>query len=193
MTDSPYEPQPGDFGVVSTLHASTGWDRLVARAIQFDTAAPVNHAFVCVRPRVIVEAMPGGARTNSTVSYPNAIWSHLPLSPWQRHNIAEAGLRHVGALYNWLDLGAVGIAQKRWSPQLREQWLAGQHMPWWVNRVSNNRRLICSQLVDLAVQAGNVHLFTDQRLPGLVSPGDLYYWILANTPATGDATPWHAA
>ena len=41
--------------------------------------------------------------------------------------------------------------------------------------INNAKTLICSQLVDEAYGWGaGVQLFTDGRLPGLVSPGDLY-------------------
>ena len=171
-------PQPGDFGVVATSRNAPWLDRVAARAIRFDTESPVNHAFIAVDDEVVVEAWPGGARYNLVSSYPDAIWSCLELDARQRDAIALAAVDLLGIGYGWLDLIAVGIAQKRWSPALRERWLDGQ-APWWVWHVADSTRLICSQLVDLCYYAGGKHLFRDKRLPGLVAPSDLYQIILA--------------
>lgn len=171
-------PQSGDFGVVSTSRAAPLPDRVAADAIQFDTQSPVNHAFVAVDDQTVIEAWPDGARYNLVASYPDALWSCLELSGRQRDEITLSAVDLLGIGYGWLDLVAVGIAQKRWSPLLRERWLAG-YTPWWVRRVTGNTRLICSQLVDLCYQMAGVHLFHDGRLPGLVAPSDLYQVILA--------------
>jgi hypothetical protein len=43
--------------------------------------------------------------------------------------------------------------------------------------VADEGHLICSQLVDEAYLRAGVHLFDDGRLPGDVTPGDLW-WLL---------------
>jgi hypothetical protein len=65
-----------------------------------------------------------------------------------------------------LDLLAVGLAQKRTGHVVTGR-------EWWVKRLSDNGRLICSQAIDVEYLKAGIHLFTDGRLSGLVSPGDL--------------------
>jgi hypothetical protein len=145
----------------------------VAWAIQFDTESPCNHAFVAVGEGRILEARPGGSAFNDWDAYPGTIWlTSIPPPPqgFAAQEQVAFGLRKVP--YNFLDIIAIGIAQKRWSPELRQQWDSG-HAPWWVKRVARPDRLICSALADLFYQRLGRHLFDDGRLSGLVSPGDL--------------------
>jgi uncharacterized protein YycO len=163
------QPMPGDFGLVKT--GGQGFAGLVAWAIRFGTDAPVNHAFVYVGDGRIVEAEPGGACESSVDRYGDVVWStgrlDVELTTTQRWAIVQAALDAVGTPYGWLDIVAIALAQKRLGGLVdSDDWIA--------RRISNDGTLICSQLVDVAYKAAGVGLFADGRLPGLVSPGDLY-------------------
>jgi hypothetical protein len=178
----PVVPKLGDFGVVPTY--PTGRDALLSWAIRYGTNAPVNHAFVYVGHGMIVEAQPGGARTVPADRYHTVAWStgKIPLTDTQRSAIAAAAVgfadRHVG--YGWLDIVAIALAQRRTFGLVHARAPLAEQ-PWWVQRIERMDRLICSQLVDLAYADAGVQLFDDGRIPGLVSPGDL--WRLIGSPA----------
>jgi cell wall-associated NlpC family hydrolase len=171
-------PQPGDFGLVGS-HPGPWWQRLAESAIRFGTDSPVDHAFVYVGDGRIVEAV-SRVRISMDTGYPDVIWSsgrlgRLTPDPDQRREIVKAALGYCGEAYNMLDIIAIGLAQRRMGSLVDGD-------EWWVRRLSDNHRLICSQLVDAAYLAAGIHLFTDGRLPGLVSPGDLLGLL---SPATG--------
>ena len=156
-------PQLGDYFVVRT----TGW---AAWGIRLVTASPVNHAGVYVGNGLIVEAESAGARMVHASIYPDAIWSHLDLTPAQRRSIGEAAKAKIGTPYSWLDDAAIGAAK-----------LLGRALPAFVrDRLKSKGRLMCSQLVDVCYHEAGVDLFTDGRYPGDVSPGDLYDLIEAS-------------
>lgn len=167
------EPPVGTIGVVSTAHAASLLTRFTSWVIRFDTESPVNHAFVYVGKGQILEARPRGSGFSRWDFYPGTIWL-ASIKPPDKPAVVQAAeaLKLCGIPYNWLDLVAIGIAQRRWSPELQQQWDAG-HEPWWVKRVSDDGRLICSQLCDLYYRRLGRRLFNDGRLSGLVSPGDL--------------------
>jgi len=73
---------------------------------------------------------------------------------------------HKGIPYNWPDIVAIGLAQRRLGRLVTPR-------SWLARRLSRGDRLICSQLVDVCYEAAGLHLFTDHRPAGLVSPGDL--------------------
>jgi len=178
-------PQLGDFFVTATRGPLL--DRTAAKIIDWATAtrdgegnwlkAKVNHAGLYVGPTrqfpegAILEAL-RRVRYSSILSYPGAIWStgRLPAdltpTPLQRRRIVDYAESRIGDKYNILDLLAVGLAQER----------MGHHVDgdeWWVKRLSDDHREICSQLVDAAWQYAGIHFFRDGRLPGLVTPNDL--------------------
>lgn len=169
-------PQPGDYLVTKT--GGPWYDRLAAKLIRFDTNSPVNHAAVAVGPTethpegAIIEARPGGAGYNSIGAYPGATWStgRLPeaLTPTdeQRRKIVACATTFIGTPYSWLDIVAIGLAQKRLGKVVDGD-------EWWVKRVSGDGHLICSQLVSEAWREAGIALIPG-RLDGLVSPGDLY-------------------
>lgn len=169
MTLTPL-PLPGDFGVVKT-HGGKLLDRLAAEAICWGTNSPVDHAFVYVGGGRIVEAV-RHVRYNTVDAYPGAIWStgSVALTDAQRDTIFTAAETFVGLPYNILDIAAIALAQNRLGHLVDGD-------EWWVKRLSDPTHLICSQLVDQAYLQAGIHLFSDGRLPGLVSPGDLYTYI----------------
>lgn len=177
----PRLPEVGDFGVVPTYGDWKG--RLIGWLIRYGTDSPVNHAFVYIGGGKIVEAQPGGARIVKASRYHKVAWStgEIRLTDAQRTAIAATAqgfaARKVG--YGWLDIVAIALAQRR-TFGLVHALAPIEKQPWWVRRIQRLDRLICSQLVDLAYADAGVQLFDDGRIPGLVSPGDL--WRLIGSP-----------
>lgn len=189
--------RPGD--ILTTPTYGAWYDHYIGELIRWGTAtqdrtgkwvdAPVNHAAVYVGDGKIVEAKPHGAILSNWNTYgSDAEWStggigqrqldgslkRLTLTYAQRNEIAEHARALVGTPYNFLDLVAIGVGQKRIHLEEfidPEKPLSEQ--PWWVQRLVREDRLICSQLVDLSFERSAVQLLADGRVPGLVSPNDL--------------------
>ena len=150
------DPQPGDYFVVRT----NGWAGVLIRWV---TRSTVNHAGILVNGGAVVEARPAGAGYAAARDYTAATWSHFPLTDAQRVAIIGAANGLVGTPYSWVDCACVGLAD-----------LFGINVPEPVRkRLRRRDRLMCSQLVDTAYLDAGVHLFSDGRIPGAVSPGDL--------------------
>jgi uncharacterized protein YycO len=124
-----------------------------------------EHAFVFVGTG-IVEAEPGGAKLHTLSEYPatGIDWStgHFDLTSTQRTAIVKAALGYVGTPYSFADYGAL-VAHRLNLP-----------LPFLKTFVQTSKHMICSQLVDQCYQDAGVHLFTDGRWPGYVTPGSLY-------------------
>lgn len=183
----PAVPALGDFGLIATWG---NWrDAIAGALIRWGTDSPVNHTFVHIGGHQLVEAAPGGARTRDLDEYdPHAItWStgRIPLDDVQRDGIATAARAISGTRigYGWLDLVAIALGQRRLGGVVDVE-AALRDQPWWVKRIVSTGTLICSQLVDLVYESAGVPLFDDDRLPGLVSPGDLWRRIGSPTVVT---------
>ena len=150
------EPKPGTIFVVST----TGW---AARAIQIFTLSRVNHTGIYAGNGLVYEATPDrGFVLSAASNYPNAIWLHTyPLTDAQGLLVVACCKRLIGRRYNFVDIVALGL----------NNW--GIHPAWVRKRLADTSRLICSQAVDYAYQLAGIHLFSDGRTPGAVSPGDI--------------------
>lgn len=147
-------PRVGDYGTVRT-------SGVPAALIRLGTRSPVNHAFIYAGNGRIVEAQPGGA-VWTELHYTNIHWSDHFLTRDQRWSIAKAAHSMLGTRYGWADIAALSFA------------CAGIRSHAIDKRIERTDRLICSQLVDKAYELAGLHLFTDGRLPGEVTPGDLY-------------------
>jgi hypothetical protein len=114
----------------------------------------------------VVQAMPGGAEC-IPLSEANApvVWSSdvIRLTDWERQVIVSTGYSLVGTPYSFLDYGSIGLATFGIRPRFVRDFVA------------NSDHMICSQLVDFAYDMAGVHLFSDGRIPGDVTPGDLYH------------------
>jgi uncharacterized protein YycO len=160
------EPLCGDFAL-TRIHGITGAFISAGQHLVGD-GAPVQHAFVYVGNGYIVQAMPGGAEMirleDASEPY---IWStgRIPLTEVQRMFISEYAIGLVGTPYSFLDYSSIALAHYRIRPR------------WVRDFVASTDHLICSQLVDEAYLRAGVHLFDDGRLPGDVTPGDLW-WLL---------------
>jgi cell wall-associated NlpC family hydrolase len=154
-------PELGEFFVVRT----NGWAGWLIRVV---TRSSVNHAGVYVGDGRVVEAQPHGAVLGYVAAYPGAIWSGPAITEGRGQQIADAARGLLGTPYSWLDCLAIGLAK-----------IFGHALPGFIRRrLSRPNVAMCSQLCDLAYLAAGVHLFDDNRLPGDVSPGDLYDLIL---------------
>lgn len=147
-------------GQVGIISGKTGfW----APIIQVITNSHYNHAVVAINETECVSAEPGGAIIRP-ISYYNTnnsiVWSHLDLH--NKHQlVANKARALVGTPYSWVDFVYAGLGA-----------VLKEHTPQWIaNRAANPHALICSQLCDLALQAGGIHLFKDERPPGGVTPG----------------------
>ncbi|KUF18843.1 hypothetical protein [Streptomyces silvensis] len=156
-------PQPGDFAL-TRIKGLTGAAISIGQALVGD-AAPVQHAYVYVGNGHIVQAMPGGAEKVrlDDASVP-VVWStgRLDLTAAERVRICYEARALVGTPYSFLDYASIGLAHWR----IRPAWLR--------DYVADSGHMICSQLVDEVYRRAGVRLFDDNRIPGDVTPGDLW-------------------
>lgn len=158
-------PAPGAIGL-KQLGGVGGPLIRFAQWLNGDGFTRFEHACLCVSvdgdSATVVEAMPSGARLHTYLPGDGVTWLQVPLTLTQRDAVTWAAGHYVGTRYSWLDY--LAIAARRLhipAPGLRHY-------------IANTRHMICSQLVDQCFQDAGVHLFTDGRWPGDVTPGDLY-------------------
>lgn len=159
-------PQLGDFGVVP-VPGGAGKLIRIGQWLNGDGYADYEHAFVVVDGGRVIEGRPSGAGYNQVAAYPGAAYYRCPEN--HREDVANAAAGLIGRGYSWVDylaLAAVRFRLDTIAPPLRDY-------------VTDSGRLICSQLVDYAYQLAGVQLYDDGRLPGDVTPGDLYALIRA--------------
>ncbi|MFD6361845.1 hypothetical protein ACFWFX_18635 [Streptomyces roseolus] len=175
-------PLPGDFALTK-IGGVTGRFVAAGQALVGD-AAPVQHAFVYVGNGEIVQAMPGGAELIrlEDASEP-VVWStgHFELTAWERTHITTAAHGLVGTPYSFLDYASIALAHFRIRPR------------WVRDYVADTGHLICSQLVDEVYLRAGVHLFDDGRLPGDVTPGDLWKLLHPKRVTSTDRDLWRLA
>jgi hypothetical protein len=95
---------------------------------------------------------------------PGAVWSSgiIKLTAKQRFGIITWCMDHPCVSYSWADYGAVAAHA------------LGINMPGLRSYIQASKSLMCSYYTDSAYnQGGGVHLFTDGRWEGYVTPGDL--------------------
>ncbi|WP_438489637.1 hypothetical protein [Streptomyces sp. S186] len=157
-------PLPGDIGLTQ-ISGVTGRLIRFGEWINGDGFADYEHAFLVLPGGRLLEAEPGGARIRPLSEYDGSGPLYVcpeGLTEQQRERICGAADRYVGVPYSFLDYAA--IATHRFHlpvPGLRRY-------------VASSRHMICSQLVDQCYQDGGVHLFSDGRWPGYVTPMALY-------------------
>jgi cell wall-associated NlpC family hydrolase len=139
-----------------------------------------THSGLYIGSGHVVQAEPGGVQIRRFPHRPSTgepvLWSDAPI---QRHladaphitaryeaqlrkRVADAALQLVDSPYAWLDY--VAIAGAEWK------------VPGWQrlrSRVDGKGQFLCSSLVDRAYERAGVHLFSDQRPAGQVTPADL--------------------
>jgi hypothetical protein len=111
----------------------------------------------------VVRAQPGGAKLALLDRVPGELWStgRIIISGRQRQLITQASLGIIGTGYSSLDYLALAIHH------------FGISAPGLQAYISSTNHMICSQCVDWAYLQGGVHLFSDNRWPGYVTPADL--------------------
>jgi cell wall-associated NlpC family hydrolase len=175
-------PLPGDFAL-TRISGITGRAIAAGQAIIGD-ASPVQHALIYVGNGMIVQAMPGGAELISLeeASEP-VIWSSglIPLTDSQRDAMVLEAVALVGTPYSYLDYVSLGLAHFRVRPA------------WVTDFIADSGHLICSQLVDEVYLRASVQLFDDGRLPGDVTPGDLYKLLRPQRVTSTDRQMWRLA
>ncbi|WDM16714.1 hypothetical protein J3S85_37750 [Streptomyces lavenduligriseus] len=175
-------PQPGDFALTRILGV-TGRLINVGQHIVGD-GSPVQHALVYVGNGEVVQAMPGGAELIrlEDASKP-VLWStgRIELTASERMRICGAARSLVGTPYSFLDYVSIALAHFHVRPR-------------WVREfVADSGHLICSQLVDEAYLRAGVRLFADGRLPGDVTPGDLWRLLQQKRVSSTDRDLWRLA
>jgi cell wall-associated NlpC family hydrolase len=154
---------PGDFAL-TRIPGAVGFGIKVGQWLNGD-GAPVEHALVYVGNGMVVQAMPGGAEMIRLEDAPGAVvWStgKIPLNDWQGGVIAWRAVQLVGTPYSFADYGSLALARFHVRPS------------WVRDFVADTGHMICSQLVDECYLRAGVHLFDDGRIPGDVTPGDLW-------------------
>ncbi|MGW2950756.1 hypothetical protein [Streptomyces eurythermus] len=175
-------PQPGDFALTK-IRGITG--RLInAGQHLIGDGSPVQHAYVYVGNGEVVQAMPGGAELIrlEDASEP-VLWStgRIELTLSERMRICGSARGLVGTPYSFLDYASIALA----SRHIRPRWVR--------DFVADSGHLICSQLVDEAYLRAGVHLFSDGRIPGDVTPGDLWKLLQQKRVSSTDRDLWRLA
>ncbi|MFJ8040523.1 hypothetical protein ACIRBX_08475 [Kitasatospora sp. NPDC096147] len=159
-------PLPGDFAVVR-MGGRGGRAIRIGQWLNGDGFDDFEHAFVHVGNEELVEAQPGGAELRPLSVYTDGRpirWStgRIPLTDDQRRAIVAAARGYVGTPYSVADYLALAAHRFRLPVGLLIR-----------AYVANSGHMICSQLVDQCYQDAGVHLFTDGRWSGYVTPADL--------------------
>lgn len=150
----------------------------VGQWLDGDGFADYEHAFVVADDGArVIEGRPSGAGYGALAAYPLAAFYSCPED--HREAVAWAAASLVGRRYSWADYFALAAVRFRLDVVARP--LRAY--------VQGSGRLICSQLVDYAYQLAGVQLFDDGRLPGDVTPGDLWGLIRAQRGLPARAAP----
>lgn len=154
--------KPGTIGV-TRIKGPVGWLVWLLQALNGDMSK-WTHVFVTINHHEVFEAQPGGAVITPLSEYADrpVAWVDFPLTDEQRLEIAAHAYSYRGVGYNWttyLYLAAYRLRLPVLTGMLRK-------------RVTNDKRMICSQAADRIYLNCGHHLFTDGRLPADVTPGD---------------------
>ncbi len=156
------EPQPGDI-ILCRIHGPVGFLIMLGQALVGD-ASRYCHAAIYLGGDQIIAAQPGGVRYDSlaAIKHPVVFSSgKIPLTDQQRTDICRIAVGMLGTPYSFLQYPA--IALKRF----------GVNAKWLDRYIADTGHVICSQFVDLVWTKAGVHIFSDNRLPGDVDPGDI--------------------
>lgn len=170
-------PSPGEWGLVKT-HEFMGWliREGTHRPLPFTGQAHVNHAFIFIGegdPRGnIIEMRPQGACYGRWERYGQVWWSMIPLTTQQRAEIVwqAKSLEARDCDYSFLDIGAISLKILHITP------------PGLNAYITDTKHMICSQSVDFCYCMARVHIFDDKRLPGMVTPEDLFFFTAGSQP-----------
>jgi len=163
--------QPGDI-ILTQITGKIGKLIEWGQWLNGDGFIDFEHAALYKGNGILIEAEPGGARERPLSEYTgrSIYWStgHIALTAAERANIVAAGVKYVqanngrGVPYSFLDYDALAVHRLHIPVPGLKQYIA------------STGHMICSQLVDQCYADAGVHLFTDNRWPGYVTPGDIY-------------------
>lgn len=161
-------PRAGDFFLVP-IKGKVGLGIRFGQWLNGGGFIAVQHAGIYIGGDYTVEAMPGGAIKGRLSDYIGGpiIWSSdmIELRQSERISIVAHALDYVGTPYSFLDY--LGLFLQRF--RLRPSWLK--------RYTASTKHMICSQLVDQCYDDAGVHLFSDGRIAGDVTPADLYHLV----------------
>lgn len=157
-------PRPGDIGLTS-VRGPVGKLIALGEFLNGSGFTTWEHAFLVLDGDRLIEAQPGGARIEPLAKYDHRDVVYVApagLTDGQRVLICAAAEKYEGVGYSAAEYFA--LAAHRFHVPV----------PWLRRYIASSHRLICSQLCDQAYADAGVHLFTDGRWPGWVTPADLY-------------------
>jgi hypothetical protein len=156
--------QVGDVGF-STIGGRVGPWVAIGQAMLRDECW-FTHTYIVVRPGVVLEAMPGGARQVTLSGLDRCGgghgWARLPLTFGQQDVIFSYGATLKGVPYSFLDYASLALLHLGLPRRLT------------AGRVTSSGHMICSQLVDHVLTRAGVSVFDDHRLSQDVTPGALF-------------------
>jgi uncharacterized protein YycO len=151
------EPQPGDYGVVST-RGFYSW------LIRVGTRSQFTHAFIVMPGSRLIEAEPSGAREMPLSEYDGYDVRYNTgeqITDAQRAQICAKAETLLGTPYGWTDIARLALRC------LGVQWA------WLTRRADNERAMICSQIVAACGDAAGLDWNCGREAPAAVTPGDL--------------------
>jgi hypothetical protein len=135
----------------------------IGRGIEWATDSVTHHVVVHIGGGLCVSAERPRVRLRKVSEYPALVNSDFALTDEQRKRIVSAALALTGRPYNTAVLVILGLHK-----------ITGWNVPkvvrLWLNRRPN---VDCSDLANRALQAGGIHLFTQDTT--LVTPADFQH------------------
>lgn len=176
---------PGDVGF-STIGGRLGRHISIGQSLLRDECI-FTHAYLILEDGFCVEAMPRGARIVPITGDdrmpprwgPQFAYGRIPLSAPQRAAITVLARHGTTSARGRFTRALVG------RPYAFIDYLALALWEWGIpggaplrRRIARSDTLICSQLVDFAWSTVGYQLFDDGRLPGDITPGQLFWQVL---------------
>lgn len=155
------KPAPGSFGLCH-VHGLVGLFITLGQRLAGD-ASPFGHAFLVLDNGQVLSGQPGGAIIEPLADYldrPDVVFSTLPaLTPEQTAHVVAIGRLYEHEPYAFGSYLALALLAAGVRPQFLRRLVA--------------HGSICSALVDRVYASAGIHLFTDGRPFGFVTPGAL--------------------
>lgn len=170
LLNAPLLPRIGDFAVIP-ISGPVGKLISIGEFLNGSGFGDYDHAEIYVGNNQTLGAYPGGATlVDLPADQSGWLWStgHVRLSDVERQLVYNNAMACKGIGYSSLDYFALALHRFHIpAPDLK-------------NYIQSSKHMICSQLVDFCYMQAGVHLFTDNRWPGYVTPADLAHVVLTN-------------
>jgi hypothetical protein len=128
-------------------------------------ASRYTHAFILLDDGTTLGAYMGGAKIitleEETRRHGQPGYLRYPLSYAQQLSVVSIARSYVGTPYSLVEYPALAAVRLGLPNEALCRYVADSH------------HMICSQLVDQIYLDAGIHLFSDGRSPGAVTPGDL--------------------